>query len=400
MWIEWTIATKFLREGKAQSVLILVGIAVGVAVIVFLTALITGLQGNIIERTLGTQAHIKVEPADEANRILAPAEGTVQLVLESRRAQRLRSINNWQQVRDVLDTLPRITAVSPVISGPAFARRGEALESVALVGIDAERYQRIIPIQDDIVEGEFRIGAGDVVVGRQLAIELGMRAGDKMRIDGGQGRESVVNVAGVFELGVRELDARYVYLDMKQAQSLLNLPGAATIIDVTVDDIFAAKSMASRIARLTGLKAESWMETNAQLMNALRSQSLSTQMISVFVALSVALGIASVLSVSVVQRTREIGILRAMGTTRRQMLGVFLIQGALFGLAGSLLGGAAGYGLVAAFNTFGPKLFYIPVDQTLLMGATLLATLTGIVSAALPARRASRLDPVEAIRHV
>src|SRR5690606_6993815 len=111
-------------------------------------------------------------------------------------------------------------------------------------------------------------------------------------------------------------------------------------------------------------------------------------------------GIASVLSVSVVQRTREIGILRAMGTTRRQMLGVFLIQGALFGLAGSLLGGAAGYGLVAAFNTFGPKLFYIPVDQTLLMGATLLATLTGIVSAALPARRASRLDPVEAIRHV
>ncbi|MDX1554670.1 MAG: ABC transporter permease [Xanthomonadales bacterium] len=400
MWIEWTIATKFLREGKAQSVLILVGIAVGVAVIVFLTALITGLQGNIIERTLGTQAHIKVEPADEANRILAPAEGTVQLVLESRRAQRLRSINNWQQVRDVLDTLPRITAVSPVISGPAFARRGEALESVALVGIDAERYQRIIPIQDDIVEGEFRIGAGDVVVGRQLAIELGMRAGDKMRIDGGQGRESVVNVAGVFELGVRELDARYVYLDMKQAQSLLNLPGAATIIDVTVDDIFAAKSVAARIARLTGLKAESWMETNAQLMNALRSQSLSTQMISVFVALSVALGIASVLSVSVVQRTREIGILRAMGTTRRQMLGVFLIQGALFGLAGSLLGGAAGYGLVAAFNTFGPKLFYIPVDQTLLMGATLLATLTGIVSAALPARRASRLDPVEAIRHV
>jgi len=400
MWIEWTIATKFLREGKAQSVLILVGIAVGVAVIVFLTALITGLQGNIIERTLGTQAHIKVEPADEANRILAPAEGTVQLVLESRRAQRLRSINNWQQVRDVLDTLPRITAVSPVISGPAFARRGEALESVALVGIDAERYQRIIPVQDDIVEGEFRIGAGDVVVGRQLAIELGMRAGDKMRIDGGQGRESVVNVAGVFELGVRELDARYVYLDMKQAQSLLNLPGAATIIDVTVDDIFAAKSVAARIARLTGLKAESWMETNAQLMNALRSQSLSTQMISVFVALSVALGIASVLSVSVVQRTREIGILRAMGTTRRQMLGVFLIQGALFGLAGSLLGGAAGYGLVAAFNTFGPKLFYIPVDQSLLMGATLLATLTGIVSAALPARRASRLDPVEAIRHV
>jgi lipoprotein-releasing system permease protein len=101
-----------------------------------------------------------------------------------------------------------------------------------------------------------------------------------------------------------------------------------------------------------------------------------------------------------VQRTREIGILRAMGTTRQQMLRVFLIQGALFGLAGSLIGGAAGYALVWAFNTFGPGLFYIPVSLQLLLGATALATLTGVVSAAIPARRAAGLDPVVAIRHV
>ena len=101
-----------------------------------------------------------MEPADETNHVLPPPDGTVQLVLETRRAQRLRSINNWPQVRDVLDRLPGVTAVSPVVSGPAFARRGEALESVALVGIDAERYQRIIPIGEDIVEGTFRIGAG------------------------------------------------------------------------------------------------------------------------------------------------------------------------------------------------------------------------------------------------
>ncbi len=400
MWTEWTIATRFLREGRTQSTLILVGIAVGVAVIFFLTTLITGLQENIIQRTLGTQAHIKVQPTEELNRVVAPTDGRLQLVLETRRAQRLRSINNWQQVRDVLDTLPRVTAVSPVISGPAFARRGDALQSVALVGIDALRYQRIIPIADDIVAGVFRIGAGDTVIGKQLATDLGLGVGDKLRLDGGQGGETVVNVAGIFELGVRELDARYVYLDMKQVQSLLNLPGAATIIDVTVDDIFAAQRIAARIARLTGLKAESWMDTNAQLMNALRSQSLSTNMISVFVALSVALGIASVLSVSVVQRTREIGILRAMGTTRGQMLRVFLVQGALFGLAGSLLGGLAGFALVGAFNTFGPKLFYIPVDPWLLVATSVLATVTGIVSAAVPARRAARLDPVEAIRHV
>src|SRR5690606_36165417 len=294
MWTEWTIAIKFLREGRAQSALILIGVSVGVAVIVFLTALISGLQDNIIDRTLGTQSHIRVLPPQERNRILPPAPGTVQLLLESQRAQRLRSINNWQQVVDVLDTLPQVTAVSPMISGPAFARRGEALQSVALVGIDAPRYQRIVPIQNDIVAGVFRIGANDTVIGRQLASDLGMTVGDKLRLDGGQSRESVMNVAGIFELGVRELDSRYVYLDMKQAQSLLDLPGAATVIDVTVSEIFAADTVAERIARLTGLRAESWMETNAELMNALRSQSLSTQIIGIFVALSVALGIASV----------------------------------------------------------------------------------------------------------
>src|SRR5690606_5105069 len=221
-------------------------------------------------------------------------------------------------------------------------------------------------------------GAGNTVIGKQLAADLGLRVGDKLRLDGGQGGESVLNVAGIFELGVRELDARYVYLDMKQAQSLLNLPGAATLIDLTVDDIFAAQRVATRIARLTGLKSESWMETNAQLMNALRSQSLSTQMISVFVALSVALGIASVLSVSVVQRTREIGILRAMGARQQQVLRVFLIQGAVLGLGGSILGGVAGYGLLSAFNTFGPKLFVIPVNPWLFIGAMALATVTGV----------------------
>src|SRR5690606_18681866 len=146
--------------------------------------------------------------------------------------------------------------------------------------------------------------------------------------------------------------------------------------------------------------AESWMESNAELMNALRSQSLSTQIISFFVALSVALGIASVLSVSVVQRTREIGILRAMGTKRGQMLRVFLIQGALFGLAGSAIGGLAGYGMVSMFNNFGPRLFFVPVNPWLPVFATILATITGTLSAALPARRAASLDPVEAIRHV
>lgn len=200
--------------------------------------------------------------------------------------------------------------------------------------------------------------------------------------------------------GVRELDARYVYSDLKQAQALLGLSGGVTVIDLTVSDIFEAESIAAKIGRLTSLQAESWIKTNAQLMNALSAQSLSTNMIVVFVGISVAFGIASVLSVSVVQRTREIGILRATGATRQQILRIFLIQGAVFGLLGSILGSVASFALVWVFNSFGPGLFYIPISIELIMLAMLLATVTGVLAAAIPARRAAALNPVEAIRYV
>jgi len=399
MWIEATIAIRLLREGRTQTLLIATGIGVGVAVILFITALIQGLQDNIIDRTLGTQAHIKVQAPDEANALAPLPAGTTRLVLETRRAQRLRSINNWQQVQDALDAHPDIVAVSPLVSGPAFAHRGNALESVAVVGIDLPRYQRIIALEEDLIAGRLRVGAGDAMVGRLLADDLGAAVGDKFRLTAGDGREAHLNIAGIFERGVRDLDERYVYLDLKQAQSLLDLPGGVTVIDLTVRDIFTADAIAARINALTGLKAESWMRSNAQLMNALRSQSLATGMISFFVAVSVAFGIASVLSISVVQRTRQIGILRAMGARQRQMLKVFLLQGALLGLAGSTVGSLAGHALAWAFNTLGPGLFQVRMSPMLVILAVALATLTGTLAAAIPARRAARLDPVVAIRH-
>lgn len=380
--------------------MITIGVAVGVAVIVFISALIQGLQSNIVERTLGTQAHIRLLSPDEVNRIVPPAAGTLQLLQEDQRAQRLRSINNWQQITETLDQLPVLTAVSPVVSGPAFVQRGEAIQSVALVGINLERYRQIIPLKQYMVSGELRVSADNVLIGRQLAKDLGVQVGSKLRLDTGQQKNAVVNISGIFELGVRELDARYVYLDLKQAQSLLNLPGGVTVIDLTIQDIFQADQIASQVGRLTGLKAESWIETNAQLMNAITAQSLSTNMIIVFVGISVAFGIASVMSVSVVQRTREIGILRATGATQAQILRVFLFQGAIFGLLGSMLGSVVSYGLIWGFNQFGPGLFYISISIKLILSALFLATVTGILAAAIPSRRAAALDPVEAIRHV
>ena len=413
LWIDATIAISFLREGRIQSLMITLGVAIGVAVIIFITALIQGLQTNLIESTLGSQAHIRLVAPDEVNLIAPYADDTLQLIQEDKRPQRLRSINNWQQITDTLDQLPLLTAVSPNVSGPGFVRRGEALESVILVGTDLARYQNIIPLDEYLISGELRVGADNVLIGSELAKDLGVEVGSKLRLDTGQDSSSsnnlsnnisnnsaVVNIAGIFELGVRELDARYVYLDLKQAQSLLNLPGGITVIDLTVEDIFEAEEIAAQVGRLTSLQAESWIQTNAQLLSGLTAQSLSSNMIVVFVAISVAFGIASVLSVSVVQRTREIGILRAMGATRQQILRIFLIQGAIFGLLGSIVGSGVSYILVWSFNTFGPDIFTIPISINLILVTMSLATLTGVIAAAIPARRAAALDPVVAIRYV
>ncbi|HCI76331.1 MAG TPA: hypothetical protein DHV27_08755 [Psychrobacter sp.] len=400
--------------------MITLGVAIGVAVIIFITALIQGLQTNLIESTLGSQAHIRLVAPDEVNLIVPYADDKLQLIQEDKRPQRLRSINNWQQITNTLDQLPLLTSVSPNVSGPGFVRRGEALESVILVGTDLARYQNIIPLDEYLISGELRVGADNVLIGSELAKDLGVEVGSKLRLDTGQddgdsipsnnlsnnlgsnlsNNSAVVNIAGIFELGVRELDARYVYLDLKQAQSLLNLPGGITVIDLTVEDIFEAEEIAAQVGRLTSLQAESWIETNAQLLSGLTAQSLSSNMIVVFVAISVAFGIASVLSVSVVQRTREIGILRAMGATRQQILRIFLIQGAIFGLLGSIVGSGVSYVLVWSFNTFGPDIFTIPISINLILVTMSLATLTGVIAAAIPARRAAALDPVVAIRYV
>ena len=138
LWIEWRIALRFLADNPLQTLLISVAISVGAAVIVFITALIVGLQNNVIDRTLGTQAHIRIEASRQLNNLSAPADNKYLWALESPRAQRLQTINNWQEVRDALDNYGalqgELTTVSPLISGPAFAQKGTARASVALMG--------------------------------------------------------------------------------------------------------------------------------------------------------------------------------------------------------------------------------------------------------------------------
>ncbi len=179
--------------------------------------------------------------------------------------------------------------------------------------------------------------------------------------------------------------------------------GGVTSLEVNLTLPFNAEIVAQAIQQQTGLEAESWISSNAQFFSALAAQSMSNTIIRFFVGLTAALGIASVLVVSVVQKSKEIGILRATGSSRQQILRVFLLQGALMGLVGSLLGAGLGWLFLNAWrsiakNADGTPLFAINFDPMLLVYAAVGATVVGTLAALFPALQAARLDPAVAIR--
>ncbi len=403
---EVVVALRFLREGRFQTWLIIGGTTIGVAVVVFITALVDASQSNMINRVLGATAHITILPPEEIARTQrSPAEGAL-LPRVQTRAQRLRSIDQWQPVMEALDRNPDVLAVSPLVAGPALATRGDATRSVAVSGIDPARFNRIFATSDKLVAGQFRVAPGEAVIGILLAADLGITLGDRFNLvterTGGVAPDAFT-VIGMVDLGSREANRRAVYVGLRTAQALFDLPGGVSQLDLKVGDLFAADRIAAGLRAETGLDVQAWMSSFEQLMTAINAQTITNRAIRAFVIVVVVLGIASVLVVSVVQKRREIGILRAMGASRAAIQRVFLLQGAMVALTGSLLGCLLGASWVALFlrlvrNPDGTPLFPVAVPAAIYLSAAAGAIVFGLLAAAAPARRAARLDPAQAIR--
>jgi lipoprotein-releasing system permease protein len=401
----WFVALRYLRDAKGQTVLILAAISVGVSVVVFLSALIDGLQVSLIEKTLGSQAHVTLHMPREVARPLVHANAKRAIARTTQPApQRLRSIDRWLATMAEVEATRGVTAVSPMVVGAGFALRSDAKEPVVVRGVDPERFRAIINLRSKMISGRYENASNEVALGATLAQTLNVSVGDKIRIVTPEGIEDLVSVGGIFRLGNEAVDKTWVLTSLRQAQALYALPGGVTTLEIKVGDVFDAERVAQVLHDGSGLDADSWMKLNAQLLTGLSAQSNSKTLIQFFVVIAVALGIASVLAVSVVQKSREIGILRAVGTKPRRVLHVFLIQGGVLGLVGSFIGSGLGALLAKIFerSALGPDgapQFPITMSVSLFASATLLATGVGVLAAVIPARRASRIDPASAIRN-
>jgi lipoprotein-releasing system permease protein len=399
MRFDLKVALRYLTSNRLQSALLIGGVAIAVTVFTFNAALINGLAEFQIDRVVGSSSHVTIEPATPRPAIAPAPEGTERLVASQVALERREQIKQWRSVERIIETLPGVTGVSYNIVGTGLVTRGEQTLPVSLKGVEPARLSAIAPIDRTLVEGEARLGLNDVLIGRKLALDLGIGVGQPIFITSNQGRERTLTVRGLYSTGVDSLDGRLAYVNLDTARVMFDLPEGLTEIELKLADIFAARNIARQLADTTGLEAVAWMDRNQRLREALEGQGNSGNIIKMFTLITIIVGVASALLLTTFRRRPEIGIMRSFGISQRFVLSVFMLQGALIGIIGSLVGCFLGWGFSTLLASAGDGTRRLPVDPSLGQYdvALLLAAAASIAAALWPARAASRIDPVEAI---
>lgn len=378
--------------------LIAVGITIGVAIMVFLTALLDGLAVNLIEETVGKAPHIVISNSESA---VAEADKTYsgnQVLLVDATRTYLRPIVDWSNLKESLEADSRIITVVPVVEGSGIIRRGQINRSIMLKGFDLEQADRIYNISGSIIAGQAK--PDGVLLGKELAADLNVTAGEPLQLEL-PGREPMtIMIDGVFDLGVSSINNLWLVMDQRKASALLGIGDRVSTMEIQVKDVMNADVIAEEwAARLPAYKVQSWHETNARLFSTIRSQNSSSYTIQFFILLAVILGVASVLAISAVQKSKQIGILKAIGMRSKSVGRVFLIQGLVLGVLGTAGGFLLGLAMSQAFIVLAKQNYSLLLKPTTTAVIATLTILATMLAAYVPARRVSGIDPIEVIRN-
>lgn len=368
------IAARFLKSSPGQSALIIAGIAVGIATQIFVGSLITSLQADLLDAAVGSSPHITLRAEDGSSISTLFAE-------------------------DAPADEPLIATSIPVRIFSAIFTDGDASVPLSITGADSADLDTIYKLSDKLTEGSYRLDEGEALVGIRFAEEYNVGADDELEVLLPDGRLATYTVSGVFDLGQGTANERFAFVDTASAADALDMSeDECSAVQIQLTDPFSSTDVAPRLADAFGVEAVDWQAENEELLSGLAAQSGSSAMIQVFVLVAVALGIASTLAISAVQKTRQIGILKAIGMGDAAAGRIFLWQAALLGAGGTLGGIALGYGLIALFGVV-PVPFSIKPEPGFIALSAVIGISVALLSAIIPARSTSRLDPIEVIQN-
>ncbi len=407
MKFAWLLARRYLRSPNKPAVLRLVtvlavvGVAAGVATLVIALAMNSGFRLTLQDRLLGVTAHVN---------ILRPeSEG----------------VSDYFALAQRLGRIPGVRAVAPAIYLTVLLSSGNRARGVVLKGIDPaleakrnEALQRIVSGAADFAPD--RDGLDAVVIGKMLADELGLRAGDYVELTSPAGRLTPFGmvprsrrfrVAGIFDSGFYDYDANWGFVTLAAAQNLAGVGDVVSELEFRIADVDRAEDMAKRLLQEAGkgYVATTWMDENRALFRALRLEKLVTALFIGLITFVAGLNILVVLAMTVSDRARDIAILMAMGARRDQVRRVFVLLGLAVGGFGTAVGLIAGYSLAWAAGTYrliplDPQVYSVPfvpfhpngIDALWIAGAALVISIGATL---VPGRSAARIQPVELLRY-
>lgn len=385
MKLAFQIATRFLKSSKGQTILIALGIAIGVSVQIFIGSLIQGLQKSLVDTTIGSQPQITLTSKNE-EKLIADYENIVERISE----------NEEEAIH-----------LSVAADGPALINKDEETYSILLRGFHIDDADKIFKIKENIIDGKLPEQEGEVIIGKDLQEEAGISIGDELDLLANFGDTAKVTVTGIFDLGVSSLNKSWTISTLETAQHIFSYGNQVTSINMQLKDVFTADAVAESIKTRENtetLVVDNWKAQNEELLSGLNGQSVSSIMIQVFVMISVLLGIASILAITVVQKSKQIGILKAMGIKDKDSSLIFLFQGLLLGLLGAALGVILGLLLALAFTKFalnpdGTPVVPLFIDPLFIAFSAVIAIVASVIAALIPARTSSKLSPIEVIRN-
>lgn len=387
MRLGYKIAVRFLKSNLGQTILIVLGIAIGVSVQIFIGSLIQGLQKSLLDKTIGNSPQITVTSTTEE-----------------------KEITGYQSyVKRIDGTDPRIQHISAAADHSAFLEYETTKRSILIRGLDLAKAEDIYHIKENLTEGVMPTGEKEILLGEPLKEEYGVALNDEVTIVTTSQKQEKAKVVGFFDLKVASLNSNWGIMTLPGAQTLFETPDSVTSIEMQVaqDAVFDADVIATQITdALAGepLAITNWKAQNEQLLSGLSGQSISSLMIQIFVLISVVLGIASVLAITVMQKSRQIGILKAMGLKNRTSSYVFLFEGLILGVLGAIFGILFGLGLGYSFTKFalnpdGTPVIALYISTSFIVISGLIAVAASVLAALIPAIRSSKLNPIDIIRN-